>query len=183
MMKVSVALRPLLLSSGQSSWLQIQRSKIDSRRYKFFWDVVGLQWGPLSLVSTIEELLERKCSDFGLEIRYGRRDPSRWPHNTLYPHMLALTSPTSGGLSVGIVHSRTQATEFSSFKSVSRQRIRGRTSEELNSYFIWFLKTGSEVTLSLCYDSRKSSRFPDFHQGLFYHNAGSSKSQLTSTKV
>jgi hypothetical protein len=34
--------------------------------------------GLLSLVSTIEELLERKCSGSGLEIReYGRRDPSR----------------------------------------------------------------------------------------------------------
>jgi hypothetical protein len=37
---------------------------------------VGLERGPLSLVSTIEELLERKCSGSGLESReYGRRDP------------------------------------------------------------------------------------------------------------
>jgi hypothetical protein len=36
---------------------------------------VGLERGPLSLVSTIEELLERKISGSGLEIReYGRRD-------------------------------------------------------------------------------------------------------------
>jgi hypothetical protein len=36
--------------------------------------------GPFSLVSTIEEVLERKCRGFGLENReYGRRDPSRWP--------------------------------------------------------------------------------------------------------
>jgi hypothetical protein len=40
----------------------------------------------------------------GLESReYGCRDPSRWPHDTLYLQKLALTSPTSGGLSVGIV--------------------------------------------------------------------------------
>jgi hypothetical protein len=31
----------------------------------------------------------------------------------LYPQKLALTSPTSGGRSVGIVRSRTQATEYS----------------------------------------------------------------------
>ena len=31
----------------------------------------------------------------------------------LYPQKLALTSPTSGGRSVGIVRSRTKATEFS----------------------------------------------------------------------
>ena len=32
---------------------------------------------------------------------------------TLYPQKLALTSPTGGGRSVGIVRSRTKATEFS----------------------------------------------------------------------
>jgi hypothetical protein len=75
---------------------------------------VGLERGPLSLVSTIEELLGTKSSDSDLESReYGRRDPSRWPRGTLYPQKLALTSPISGGRSVGIVRSRTQATEFS----------------------------------------------------------------------
>jgi hypothetical protein len=39
---------------------------------------VGLEWGPLSLVGTIEELLESKSSDPGLENReFRRRDPSR----------------------------------------------------------------------------------------------------------
>jgi hypothetical protein len=75
---------------------------------------VGLERGPLSLVSTIEELLRRKSSGSGLENRdYGRRDPSRWPRGTLYPQKLGLTSPTSSGRSVGIVRSRTQATQFS----------------------------------------------------------------------
>jgi hypothetical protein len=84
------------------------------QRYQIFWEVVGLDRGPLSLVSTIEELLERKSSGSGLESReYGRRDPSRWSRGTLYPQKLALTSTTSGGRSVGIVRSQTQATEFS----------------------------------------------------------------------
>jgi hypothetical protein len=49
---------------------------------------------------------------FGLENReYGRGDPVRWPRNTLYPQKLALTSPTSGGRSVGIVCLRTKASE------------------------------------------------------------------------
>jgi hypothetical protein len=39
-------------------------------------------------------------------------DSLRWPRDTLYPLKLALTSPTSGGRSVGIVRLRTQATEF-----------------------------------------------------------------------
>jgi hypothetical protein len=45
-----------LWSSGQSSWLQIQRSGFDSQRYHIFWEVVGLERGSLSLVSTTEEL-------------------------------------------------------------------------------------------------------------------------------
>jgi hypothetical protein len=63
---------------GQSSWLQIQSSGFDSRRYQILCEVVGLERGPLSLVSTTEELLERKSNGSGLESReYGRRDPSR----------------------------------------------------------------------------------------------------------
>jgi hypothetical protein len=48
--------------------------------------VVGLERGPLNLVSTTEELLDRKSRGSCLENReYGRRDPSRWPCGTLYP--------------------------------------------------------------------------------------------------
>jgi hypothetical protein len=94
---------PPLWFSGQTSWLQIQRSGFDSRCYQILWEVVGLEQGPLSLVSTIEELLERKSSGSGLESQeYSRRDPSRWPRSALYPQRLALTSLTSGGHSVGI---------------------------------------------------------------------------------
>jgi hypothetical protein len=51
--------------------------------------------------------LERKSSGSGLENReYGHMDPLCSPRNTLYPQKLALTSPTSNGLS------RAQATEF-----------------------------------------------------------------------
>jgi hypothetical protein len=53
---------PLLWSSGQSSWLQIRRPGFDSRRYQIFWEVVGLERGPLSLVSTTDELLDRKVA-------------------------------------------------------------------------------------------------------------------------
>jgi hypothetical protein len=40
-------------------------------------------------------------------------DPSRWLRGTPYPQKLAITSPTSGGRSVGIVRSRAQTMEFS----------------------------------------------------------------------
>jgi hypothetical protein len=65
--------RSPLWCSGQSFRLQIQRSGFDSRCYQIFGEVVGLERCLLSLVSTTEELLERKSSGFGLEIR----DPSR----------------------------------------------------------------------------------------------------------
>jgi hypothetical protein len=60
---------PPLLPSGQVSWLQIRRPGFDSRHYQIFWKkreekktVVGLERGPLSLVSTTEELLDRKVA-------------------------------------------------------------------------------------------------------------------------
>jgi hypothetical protein len=61
--------RPPLWSCGHSPWLQIQRSGFDSRRYRIFLEVVGLERGPLSLMRIIEELLEWKISGSGLENR------------------------------------------------------------------------------------------------------------------
>jgi hypothetical protein len=52
---------PPLWSSGQSSWLQIRRPGFDSRHYHKK-RVVGLERGPLSLVSTTEELPDRKVA-------------------------------------------------------------------------------------------------------------------------
>jgi hypothetical protein len=99
---IRLCIWPPLRSSGQKSWLQIKRCEFDSRHYQIFWELVGLERGPLSLVSTIEGLLERKSSSFGLKIReYDRRDPLRWPPGTLHPEKLALTSPISRGRSVG----------------------------------------------------------------------------------
>jgi hypothetical protein len=52
--------------------------------------LVGLELGPLSLVSTTDEILDRKISGYCLEnLEYGRRDPSRWPRGILYPQKLA----------------------------------------------------------------------------------------------
>jgi hypothetical protein len=68
---------PPFWSSGQSSWLQIQRSGFGSQRYQIFGEVVSLKRGPLSIMSTTKELLERKSNGSSLEIHeYGRRDLS-----------------------------------------------------------------------------------------------------------
>ena len=42
----------------------------------------------------------------------------------LYPQKLALTSPTGGGRSVGVVRSRTEATELSFFDHMVDGRVR-----------------------------------------------------------
>jgi hypothetical protein len=100
-------------SSGQSSWLQIQGPGFDSRRYQIFWEVVGLERDSLSLLNSIEELLERKSRSSGLEKRdYGSRGSVSL--TALHPlsAKVGITSLTNGGRSVGIVRSRTQATDI-----------------------------------------------------------------------
>jgi hypothetical protein len=52
---------PPLWSIGQSSWLQVRKPGFDSRHHQKK-KLVGLERGPLSLVSTTEELLDRKVS-------------------------------------------------------------------------------------------------------------------------
>jgi hypothetical protein len=61
-----------------------------SENYKKKKRVVGLERGPLSLVSAIEELAGSNSSGCGLERReYGRGDSSRRPRGTLYPQKIA----------------------------------------------------------------------------------------------
>jgi hypothetical protein len=105
---------------------------------------VGLERGPLSLVSITEELLGRKSSGCGLENRkYGRRNPLR-----CVTQKWALTSPISGGRSVGIIRSRSQDT------GVLLTRIR----EVLTSC------TSRDVHLDL-----RFSQFSSPPHGKFYH--------------
>jgi hypothetical protein len=74
----------------------------DSRALK---KIVGLERGPLSIVNTTEELLDRKVAA-----------PVQKTENTVvgirHADHVAITSPTSGGRSVGIVRSRTQTMEL-----------------------------------------------------------------------
>jgi hypothetical protein len=70
---------------------------------------VGLERGPLSLVSVSEELTEWKSSGSGSR----KSRLTAVGIRCAYPQTLALTLPTSGGRSVGIVCLWTKATEFS----------------------------------------------------------------------
>jgi hypothetical protein len=94
---------------------------------------MSLEQGPLSLVRTIEELLGRKRSGSDLEnLEYSCRDPSGWPRDTIYLQELALSLPTNGGRSAGIVLSRTRATKFSfSFSVVATRATIYRILDEL----------------------------------------------------
>jgi hypothetical protein len=103
---------PPLWSSGQSSWLQIQRSWVRFPALPNFLKSSGSgRWS----TQPREELLGRNSSGSGLENwEYGRRNPSHWPRGIRYPQKLALTSQKCGDLSsVCIVLSPAQATEFS----------------------------------------------------------------------
>jgi hypothetical protein len=71
-------------------------------------------------VSTIEELFGRKRSGSGLEIEI-----TALGIDTLYSQKRTLTSPTSGGYSVGVVRSWTEATEFVSLKERTKGYCRG----------------------------------------------------------
>jgi hypothetical protein len=88
--------------------------------YHIFREVVGLERGPLSLVSKIEELLGRNSSGSGLEKReYDRGDSLRRPRDTFYPQKLALTSQTGCGRLIDILRSRTKGTDFELFVAMS----------------------------------------------------------------
>jgi hypothetical protein len=76
--------------------------------------VVGLGRVPLSLLSTTEELLDRKVAAPVYKIEntvVGIRHADHVAPSIL--KKLAITSSTSGGRSVGIVRSRTETMEFS----------------------------------------------------------------------
>jgi hypothetical protein len=77
---------------------------------------VFLERCPLSLVSTTEELIDRKVAAPVYETEntaVGIVTLTTW--HPLSAKKLAITSPTSGGRSVGVVRSRTQTMEFSFF--------------------------------------------------------------------
>jgi hypothetical protein len=84
-------------------------------------NVVGLERGPLSLVSTIEELLDRKVAAPVYKIENTAIGMSRWPRGTLYPQKMAIASPTSGDRSVSIVRLWTQTMEFDLFSNANHQ--------------------------------------------------------------
>jgi hypothetical protein len=75
--------------------------------------LVGLERGSFSLVSTTEELLDRKVAApvYKTENKaLGIRDADHVAPSIR--KKLAITSPTSGGRSVGVVRSRTQTMDF-----------------------------------------------------------------------
>jgi hypothetical protein len=113
-LKSSTKRRPPLWSSGQKSWLQVQRSEFDSRRYQTFYENYWVWNGVYSdsLVQLRFYLEEKvgapvyKTENTSVGIRCTHhvapsRDPLRSPRGTLCQQKLALTSPTSGGRSVG----------------------------------------------------------------------------------
>ena len=84
---------------------------------------------------------------------------------SLYPQKLALTSPTGGGRSVGIVRSRTRATEFFFFINSSYGRPlwllapSGLKKTWLRHYY-YALFSSYSVYVRTCHPSRRSYQMP-----------------------
>ena len=104
---------PPLWSSGQSFWLQIQRSRVRFPALPDFLSSSGsgtgsaqpreVNWGATWIKKSSGSGPEQRLTAVGIRCA---------DHVTpLYPQKLALTSPTGGGRSIGIVRSRTKATE------------------------------------------------------------------------
>jgi hypothetical protein len=102
-----------LWSNGQSSWLHIHRSRVRFLALPDFFRSSGSGTGSTQPCEYNWGATWKKSSGSGLENReYDRGDSLRRPRNTLCPQKLAVTSLTSGIRSVGIVRSRTKATEL-----------------------------------------------------------------------
>ena len=106
--------RPPLWSSGQSFWLQIQWSRVRFPALPDFLSSSGsgtgftqpreVNWGATWIKSSGSGPEKQRLTAVGI-----RCADYVTP---LYPQKLALTSPTGGGRSVGIVRSRTKGTDF-----------------------------------------------------------------------
>jgi hypothetical protein len=136
--------RPPLWSSGQSLWLQIQRSRVQFPALADY-----LRSGVSGTGST--QPREDNCVDTRMKkqrIRSRKNEINdrgnslRWPRITPYPQKLALTSPTCGGRSIGIVRLRTTVMEFSLVFFISRCARKISVGVGLNRLIFWFLQGG-----------------------------------------
>jgi hypothetical protein len=87
----------------------------------------------------------------------------RWPRDNLYPQKLALTSPTSGGRSVGKVRLRTKATEFN-LRGIGEWQSVGNADQSLVSQAMSDRYLLSVVQPSACL-SKCSTEFSPFVLG------------------
>ena len=142
------SLRPPLWSSGQSFWLQIQRSRVQFPALPDFLSSSGsgtgsthpreVNWGATWIKSSGSGPEKQRLTAVGI-----RCADYVTP---LYPQKLALTSPTGGGRSVGIVRLRTKATEL--WWSLSR--LIHRTVVPRRYSFISFYSTSFYIFYICC---------------------------------
>ena len=122
-------IRPPLWSSDQSFWLQIQRSRVRSPALPDFLSSSGSGTGSTQprKVNWGATWMKKSSGSRSRKQRLTAVGTRCADHVTpLYPQKLALTSPTVGGRSVGIVRVRTKATEFflsKYFKTCWEQKI------------------------------------------------------------
>jgi hypothetical protein len=147
-----VYIEPPLSSSGENSWIHIQRYGFDSRRYHVFWEVTGLERGPLS-----SWVVGSNSSGSSLEHReYRRWVTSPWLRSTFHPQKkLALTSLINGCRSVGIVHSRSLyfvrclCVYMTLLLNCIAINVRYRNSENVAAFKVWESETQQNAVMSL----------------------------------
>jgi hypothetical protein len=133
---------------GQSSWLLTQKFWVRFPALPNFLSSGGSEQGLLSLASINEELLERKNGD-----RRGCTALTTW---RLSIHKI---SPTNGGLSVGIVHVRTEDHGWRMASSGTLCRgalVRTDVSEELSASFIRVTRIGELGTMLTVSSNRRT---------------------------
>jgi hypothetical protein len=119
-------------SGGQSSWLQIQRSRV---RFPALPDF-------LRSSGSIKGSTQPREDKWGTIWMENRDLTTRHP---LYPRKLALTAPTGGGCSAGMVRLRTRAAEFILYRLF--------TGSVWTSFVIQHQLTVNEITIELtCMD-------------------------------
>ena len=103
-------------STGQSFWLQIRRSRVRSPALPDLLSSSGSGTGSTQPREVkLRSYLNKKSRGSRFRKQRLMAVGTRCANHVtpLYPQKLPLTSPTGGGRSVGMVRSRTKATEFS----------------------------------------------------------------------